>query len=133
MARSKNTKAALAASVENTATEATPAIEATAPVTTVEIVAPAKAAKAPRAARIVQNGVAQPHVGGECRKIWDFCASENAKGTLPTVKQVKAYAEAEKMNQNNASIEYYQWRKFTGVRGRQKVTAPVLAPLASNV
>ena len=35
------------------------------------------------------------------------------------VQQVKALAEERGWNPNNASIEFYQWRKFNGIRGRQ--------------
>jgi hypothetical protein len=66
-----------------------------------------------------QNGVTRPSAGGMCRAVWDFCDEINASGTLPTAPQVKAHAEAQGWNVNNASIEYYQWRKFHGIRGRQ--------------
>ena len=63
-----------------------------------------------------RNGVKRPSIGGACRAVWDFC--DAAEGT-PSVKAVKAEAEARGWNVNNASIEYYQWRKFMGIRGRQ--------------
>lgn len=69
--------------------------------------------------RPVGNGVKQPSAGGKCRAVWDFCSEFEAQhGTLPSVKQVKAHAVEAGWNPNNASIEYYQFRKFTGVRGR---------------
>ena len=65
--------------------------------------------------RPVQNGVTRPSAGGLCRDVWDFCEASNG---LPTVKEVKAHALDKGWNVNNASIEYYQYRKFMGIRGR---------------
>ncbi|MAS67332.1 MAG: hypothetical protein CMK82_11130 [Pseudomonadales bacterium] len=63
-----------------------------------------------------QNGVKRPSVGGKCRAIWDALDSYRAEtGELPTSKTVKELAADEGWNPNNASIEYYQWRKFNGI------------------
>lgn len=70
-----------------------------------------------------QNGVKRPSAGGLCRAVWDFCDSLHTAEAVPTVAQVKLEAEARGWNSNNASIEYYQWRKFNGIRGRIKTTA----------
>lgn len=69
--------------------------------------------------RPMQNGVKMPSAGTKCREVWDFCAS------LPevTAKDVKAQAETRGWNPNNASIEYYNWRKFMGIHGRAKKVA----------
>lgn len=72
-----------------------------------------------------QNGVKRPSAGGLCRAVWDFCDSIHSAEAVPTVAQVKLEAEARGWNSNNASIEYYQWRKFNGIRGRVKTTAQV--------
>lgn len=70
------------------------------------------------------HGVKRPSAGGLCRAVWDFCEGIlESTGTMPTAKQVKAQAAEAGWNVNNASIEYYNWRKFKGVRGRQ--LAPV--------
>lgn len=66
-----------------------------------------------------RNGVKRPSVGGACRAVWDFCDDQSTPDGVPSVKDVKAEAEARGWNVNNASIEYYQWRKFMGIRGRQ--------------
>ena len=74
-----------------------------------------------------QNGVKRPSAGGLCRAVWDACwAHQAATGTPPTAKEVKAIAETNGWNPNNASIEYYQWRKFNGITGRVKA-APAVA------
>lgn len=67
-----------------------------------------------------RNGVKRPSLGGACRAIWDACdAYQAAEGKAPSVKAVKEMAEVKGWNPNNASIEYYLWRKFNGIRGRQ--------------
>lgn len=63
-----------------------------------------------------QNGVTRPSLGGMCRAVWDFCDANSGV----TIADVKAEAAKRGWNTNNASIEYYQWRKFHGVRGRVK-------------
>jgi hypothetical protein len=75
-----------------------------------------------------QNGIKRPSIGGKCRAVWDACDEMVAAGTPPTAKDVRAIAEANGWNANNASIEFYQWRKFNGITGRQpKVEAPAAA------
>lgn len=64
-----------------------------------------------------KNGVVRPSAGGSCAAVWDFC---DAQSETPTVKDLKAQAEAEKWNINNTVIEYYNWRKFNGIVGRIK-------------
>lgn len=66
-----------------------------------------------------RNGVKRPSIGGACRMVWDYLDSVVAAGDTPTIKQVKATAEEYCWNVNNSSIEFYQWRKFNGIRGRQ--------------
>lgn len=66
-----------------------------------------------------QNGIKRPSIGGKCRAIWDALDAYRAEtGELPTSKTVKELAADEGWNPNNASIEYYQWRKFNGITGR---------------
>lgn len=68
-----------------------------------------------------RNGVKRPSAGGMCRAVWDFCDEQAERGAenFPTAKSVRAHAELMGWNVNNASIEFYQWRKFHGIRGRQ--------------
>jgi len=67
-----------------------------------------------------QNGVKRPSAGGTCRAIWDYLDMvREATKQLPTVGMVKEEAVVAGWNANNASIEFYQWRKFNGIRGRQ--------------
>lgn len=63
-----------------------------------------------------QNGIKRPSIGGKCRAIWDALdAYREETGELPTSKVVKELAADEGWNPNNASIEFYQWRKFHGI------------------
>ena len=66
------------------------------------------------------NGVKVRSAGGKCAAVWAYCDAN--KGA--TVGQVKAWAEAEGFNVNNASIEFYCWRKFNGIKGRTPKAAP---------
>lgn len=63
-----------------------------------------------------QNGIKRPSIGGKCRAIWDALdAHALESGDDPTAKDVKQLAATHGWNPNNASIEYYQWRKFNGI------------------
>jgi hypothetical protein len=68
--------------------------------------------------RPVSNGVKMPSAGTACRQVWDYLSEEVAAGRVPDAKSVKAHATELGWNANNASIEYYNWRKFNGISGR---------------
>jgi hypothetical protein len=74
--------------------------------------------------RAQANGVKERSKGGLCRAVWDaldaMMKKDPATGatSVPSVADIKAHAEAQGWNVNNASIEYYQWRKFHGISGR---------------
>lgn len=78
--------------------------------------------------REAQNGVKARSKGGLCRAVWDQLNSmmlhDEATGltSIPTAAEIKKVAEEKGWNVNNASIEYYQWRKFHGISGRGKKT-----------
>ena len=74
--------------------------------------------------RSVKNGVKERSRGGLCRAVWDMLDElvKSTGGAVPTVADVKKAAEAKGWNVNNASIEYYQWRKHHGISGRGKKT-----------
>lgn len=78
-----------------------------------------------------QNGVKRPSAGGMCRAVWDACWAQQAEtGEVPTAQWVKGKAAAMGWNLNNASIEYYQWRKFNGISGRVTAPKPAAEPAA---
>lgn len=67
-----------------------------------------------------QNGITRPSAGGRCRAVWDALDEYRTnEGELPDAKFVRALAVENNWNPNNASIEFYQWRKFNGITGRQ--------------
>lgn len=71
-----------------------------------------------------QNGIKRPSAGGRCRAVWDALDEYRREtGELPTAKVVRELAADEGWNPNNASIEFYQWRKFNGITGRQPAPA----------
>lgn len=105
----------------------------TVPVEEVKVEKPKAAKKVPQKAapkttgikiqkdREEQNGVVRPSAGGACAAVWGYCdAQMDAQGVPPQLKQVKSYAADMNWNINNATIEYYQWRKFHGIVGRIK-------------
>lgn len=70
-----------------------------------------------------RNGVKRPSIGGKCRAVWDALdglLAELEAGETVTATMVKELAADEGWNVNNASIEFYQWRKFNGIAGRSK-------------
>lgn len=74
--------------------------------------------------RPTQNGVTRPSAGGRCRAVWDALDAYRAETNMvPDAKVVRELAADEGWNPNNASIEFYQWRKFNGITGRAKRTA----------
>lgn len=79
--------------------------------------------------RPTQNGVTRPSAGGRCRAVWDALDAYRAEtNEVPTAAVVRSLAADEGWNPNNASIEFYQWRKYNGITGRAaKVAAPVAA------
>jgi hypothetical protein len=78
-----------------------------------------------------QNGIRRPSAGGKCRAVWDAMdLIANGNPAAVTAAQVKGAAEQHGWNPNNASIEFYQWRKFNGVTGRAPKAVAPAAPAA---
>lgn len=66
-----------------------------------------------------RNGMTRPSIGGVCREIWDACDELYVDGKVPSLKEMKKVADAKGWSHVTTSVQYYQWRKFHGVRGRQ--------------
>lgn len=64
-----------------------------------------------------QNGIKRPSAGTLCRAVWD--ALDKLGIETATSKHAKELAVKKGWNPNNVSIEFYQWRRFNGVTGRQ--------------
>ena len=70
-----------------------------------------------------QNGIKRPSEGTVCRDIWDTLdrMSADLPGTeVVRVKEWKAEAMQKGIDPTTATIQYYRWRQFNGVAGRQK-------------
>ena len=84
-----------------------------------ELVGPVKpdAPKVTGSRSEVRNGVRKP-IKGKCAEIWstldDLLANE-----LPTIKHVRDLAQANNWNLNNATIEFYGWRKFHDLNNKK--------------
>lgn len=80
---------------------------------------PAAATKAPAPERERRNGVTRPRAGGACAAVWAWLDKHpDAK-----LADVRAWAEKNGQNVNNASIELYTWRKFNATPEATKQAA----------
>ncbi|MCK6393731.1 hypothetical protein [Zoogloea sp.] len=70
---------------------------------------------APKVSRVEQNGVRRPKEGGLCAAVWAWLDAHPGA----TVKEAKAAAPDHGWNVNNVACEFYAWRKFNGLSGRQ--------------
>lgn len=70
--------------------------------------------------RATQNGITRPSAGTKCGDVWDFLdkAAKGNPATL-TLASLKAVATDQGFNVTNAVIEFYRWRRFNGIIGRQ--------------
>lgn len=69
-----------------------------------------------------RNGIRKPSAGTTCRAIWDEL--DNLSADLPgnqvvPIKQWKARASELGFDPTTTTIQYYKWRNFQGVVGRQ--------------
>lgn len=87
---------------------------------------PAPVVTAAKPERIVQNGIRRPLPDSVCGQVWTALDQMHAAGVVPTAKDVKSLATAKTWNPNNASIEFYQWKRFMGL------TQPRVTPKAKR-
>lgn len=76
--------------------------------------------------RVVQNGIRRPLPDSVCGQVWTALDQMHAAGVVPTAKDVRELATAKTWNPNNASIEFYQWKRFMGL------TQPRVTPKAKR-
>lgn len=63
-----------------------------------------------------RNGVRRP-IKGKCADVWN--ALDNMlPNDVPTIGNVRDLAKANSWNINNATIEFYAWRKFHGLNNK---------------
>ena len=78
-----------------------------------------KTKPAPKAQLAEQNGVKRPKAGGGCAAVWAWLDANPGA----TVKEAKEVAPANRWKSNNVACEFYAWRKFNGICGRQQKEA----------
>lgn len=70
--------------------------------------------------RETANGVTRPSIGGKCRKVWDeLDAQYSITGRIPTAKEARDGCLPQGLDKTTTMVQYYRWRKFMGVEGRQ--------------
>jgi len=70
--------------------------------------------------RAEQNGVKRPSAGTLCGMVWAALDAVHAT-RMPVASDLDTIATTNGWNRNNVSCEFYQWRKFNGIKGRQVV------------
>lgn len=63
-----------------------------------------------------RNGVRRP-IKGKCADVWNALDNMLPNG-VPTIGNVRDLAKANGWNVNNATIEFYAWRKFHGLNNK---------------
>lgn len=63
-----------------------------------------------------RNGVRRP-IKGKCADVWNALHNMLPNG-VPTIGNVRDLAKANGWNINNATIEFYAWRKFHGLNNK---------------
>lgn len=80
---------------------------------------PAPTASAPVKSKTrseTRNGVRRP-IKGKCADVWNALDNMLPNG-VPTIGNVRDLAKANSWNVNNATIEFYAWRKFHGLNNK---------------
>lgn len=66
--------------------------------------------------RETRNGVTRPSAGGKCRSVWDML---DAIGVNATAKEARTKAAELGFDKTTTMVQFYRWRKFNGIEGRQ--------------
>lgn len=85
-------------------------------ITTVAVPAPV-APEAPKASKVrseIRNGVRRP-IKGKCAEVWSTLDDIKKQGFEIDIHVVRELAAQKGWNLNNATIEFYGWRKFHAV------------------
>ena len=85
-------------------------------ITTVAVPAPA-VPEAPKASKVrseIRNGVRRP-IKGKCAEVWSTLDDIKKQGFEIDIHVVRELAAQKGWNLNNATIEFYGWRKFHAV------------------
>jgi hypothetical protein len=68
---------------------------------------------------IKQNGVRRPSPGTLCGKAWDIFERLSKKGNPPDIKKALEEAKKKNLNPGNVKAEYYAFRRYHGISGKQ--------------
>ena len=82
-------------------------------IATVAVPAPV-APEAPKASKVrseIRNGVRRP-IKGKCAEVWSTLDDIKKQGSEVDIRVVRELASQKGWNLNNATIEFYGWRKF---------------------
>lgn len=73
----------------------------------------------PFVAREERNGALRPAKAGKCLDVWLALDEiyQMGKGRIPSIKDIRDLATQKEWNLTNASVEFYQWRKFNYLNG----------------
>lgn len=63
------------------------------------------------------NGVKRPSDGTICAQIWAWCDEVHGAGDKVTAKELRDALPA--LDDTTKTVQYYRWRKFNGIQGRQ--------------
>ena len=66
--------------------------------------------------RETRNNITRPSIGGKCRGVWDML---DAIGSDATAKQAREQAVVKGFDKTTTMVQFYRWRKFNGIEGRQ--------------
>ena len=75
--------------------------------------------KAPKATKVMQNGVTRPAEGTQCGKIWALADEiSRIQHTVAAVASVREHSSMKEVNDHTIKTQYAKWRKFHGISGR---------------
>mgnify|MGYP003397738038 CR=1 FL=1 len=69
----------------------------------------------------------RPKTGGRCAAVWDELDKLNKNQKVPSLKQIITVGKRKKWNENNTRVEYYQWRRFHGIEGRNPLPSDIMS------
>jgi hypothetical protein len=70
-----------------------------------------------QANRPERNGVKRPSENTICAQIWAWCDAAHDKGEKVNAKDLRAALPA--LDDTTKTVQFYRWRKFNGITGRQ--------------
>lgn len=81
------------------------------------VVTVATSARKIQSNRPERNGVKRPSEGTICAQIWAWCDAAHDTGGKVAAKDLKAALPG--LDATTCTVQFYRWRKFNGIQGRQ--------------